>query len=265
MKLSFYPLLIVIFGLVNCGSGPKIDRKNPPTGGTRSEFIYQVASNMANQGYCAKAMPAFVCLASMGKGWEVAARRAGQCAPLAAEQWQPTDPDAVLKKPLSGRGRKVDIDLNLTFEANPASVRAEGLRQLRRAAQAGWPDAQAELIAQLVEAGDAYLVEAKTWLLRYDANTRRKIYGGDAIKREMRQQLKPINAATDTWTATGFAAEDLNEPQCDSLLGIRRNRPGAHHAPVVEDDGLETIKPSGQHGQAPDGDNQNTPQSGDHH
>jgi len=247
-RFQLYPFLCLGLALVigACSSGPRADRKDPPAGATRAEFVYQIATSMADQGFCNKAMPVFVCLAAEGTGWEVAAKRAGQCGPLAAISWKPPTQSARANQQIIRRGRILDISINMTFEESPEQVRAEGLRQLRRAANANWPDAQAELIAQLSGQTNEAQREAKLWLTRYDANPRRKIYGGDAVHRDVRERLKtvaaPAGADDSNWTSLAFTTEALNEPECDQLL---RKRPHRNAGPKihVEDDSLEKTRP----------------------
>ncbi|PHR57132.1 MAG: hypothetical protein COA47_12025 [Robiginitomaculum sp.] len=236
-----------------CTSPAILSGKDRPAGGTRAELAYQTALQLSERGYCDRAMPIFVCLASDGPGWEVAAQRAGQCAPLAADLWKPADSNSKSKPsvaPEQGehQPREFNLDFRLDFQESPASIRAEGMRQMHRTANAGWPQAQADLVSRLTEAGGAYLAEAKVWLAQYDANPRRKIYGGNEIPANVRATLNEWepNAPTDThWTAQPFSAENLHNRECNRLLAKHGNRkPG--HAHVVEDDGLEKTKPNRQ-------------------
>jgi len=248
-QLHLHSLLYLSLALVvgACTGVPTADRKDPPAGATRTELVYQIATSMADQGFCDKAMPVFVCLAAEGPGWEVAAKRAGQCGPLAAINWQPPQQNSQAKRQIR-RGRVLDISINMAFEDSAEQVRTEGLRQLRRAANANWPDAQAELITQLSGQTDNAQAEAKLWLGRYDANPRRKIYGGDAIHSDVRERLQTIASVSNdapNWTSVPFTAEALNEPECDRLLG-KRHRSSANPKIRIKDDGLEKTKPRRQ-------------------
>jgi hypothetical protein len=245
-----WPMFLLLPALLSACSGvggPKIDRKDPPAGGTAAEFAYQIANNMAEQGYCDRAMPIFVCLASQGNGWEVAAHQAGTCGPQAAQLWQAPKaaPEPITREEPRGRRRNRKIRLQFEFQNSPDTVRAEGVRQLRRAANANWPEAQAELALQLASAGGADQAEARHWMERYDQNARRKIYGGNAIPIEVRRQLAAVprtGAGGTMWTPIPFAAEDLHNRSCNQLLGVRPGQKQKTKTPVV-DDGVEKVKP----------------------
>ncbi len=236
-----------------CSAPAILGGKDRPAGGTRAELTYQTALQLSERGYCDRAMPIFVCLASNGPGWEVAAQRAGQCAPLAADLWKPAEPNARPKPAVApeqgerqqGQTRELNLDFRLNFQESPDSIRAEGMRQLRRTANAGWPQGQADLIIRLTETGGVNLAEAKVWLTRYDANPRRKIYGGNEIPAEVRATLNALDQTEPTnsnWTAQPFVAENLQNRQCSRLLGKRPNgKPTSTE--IVEDDGLEKTKP----------------------
>jgi len=223
--------LLFSFGFMvsSCSSNASFDRKEPPAGGTRTELAFQVAIRQADQGYCASAMPVFVCLASQGNGWEVAAARAGKCAPLAAKLWQEPDEDD-------------DPDHNFKWQDSPQSILTEGLRQYRRAANANWPQAQAALAVQLYETGGNSYAEARHWMERYDVNPRRKIYGGNIIPISMRKYLSSIPKTGDggvMWTPIPFVAEDLHNPSCNALIGKGQGSRRQGTAKIEEDDGIE--------------------------
>lgn len=216
-----------------CGGGSGFDRKDPPIGGTRVEMAFQVAIQQADQGYCASAMPVLVCLASQGTGWEVAATRAAKCAPLAAKLWQEPADDA-------------DPDHDFKWQNSPQSILIEGLRQYRRAANANWPEAQAALAIQLYEAGGNSYAEARHWMERYDVNPRRKIYGGNVIPVSVRKYLGNIpktGAGGVMWTPIPFAAEDLHNYSCNSLIGKGHGSQEQSPLKKEDDDGIEKIKP----------------------
>jgi hypothetical protein len=234
MKLNSLALLFGFgFMISSCSSNSSFDRKEPPAGGTRVEMAFQVAIQQADKGYCASAMPVFVCLASQGSGWEVAATRAAKCASLAAKLWQEPDEDE-------------DPDHNFKWQASPDSILTEGLRQYRRAANANWPQAQAALAMQLYETGGNSYAEARHWMERYDLNPRRKIYGGNVIPISVRKYLRSVprtGAGGVMWTPIPFAAEDLHNPSCDALIGKRHGSARRNVAKTEENDGVEKIKP----------------------
>lgn len=241
------PMLLAACG----GKGPKLDGPNGPHGGSRAEVIYQSALKLSEQGYCDKAMPLFVCLASQGHGWEVASQRAGQCAPAAAKMWSPPiaddqpirkDADGKTLPPgedKKGRFSPEDIDLHYAWSTSPNGIRTEGMRQLRRAADANWPSSQALMVQELSSRGDAdSLHAAAIWLQRYDNNPRRKVYGGDDVPIAIRKQLDGVKVSEpDTpWRPAVFAAETGANPACDQLLGMRNARKRPDGVPSTEDD-----------------------------
>ncbi len=254
LRFASYGLFASVLVLAACGSaGPKFDKKNPPAGGTRAELVYQMATRLADQGYCATAMPVFVCLAGQGPGWEVAAQRAGQCAPIAARLWQEDDLDkAHTADSEENKQHKTTLKLQQPFawQSSPKAILAEGLRQLRRAANANWPEAQAELAVQLYSAGGKDLAEARHWMEQYDKNARRKIYGGNEIPVDIRKALKTVprsGAGGSQWFPVEFLAEPSRNHDCDRLLG---KRPLKQHSDLPAprqvqeiDDGLEKTEP----------------------
>jgi len=232
-RYSFVPIVVLSLIVTACGGGAGFDRNDPPAGGTRVEMAFQTAIRQADQGYCASAMPVFVCLASQGNGWEVAATRAGKCAPIAAKIWQQADEDA-------------DPDHDFAWQSSPDKVLAEGLRQYRRAANANWPQAQAALAMQLYEDGGNSLAEARHWMERYDINPRRKIYGGNVIPISMRKHLSNVpktGAGGVMWTPIPFAAEDLHNSSCNALISKGHGSRRQGLAETEEDDGIAKIKP----------------------
>jgi len=259
LLISWTGLLVATLTLSACSKpGPKFDKDNPPTGGTRAELAYQMATRLAAQGYCATAMPVFVCLAGQGAGWEVAAQGAGECAPTAAKLWKAsglTADHAPQSEADRGHEATFKLQQSYAYQSSAEGILAEGLRQLRRAANANWPEAQAELAIQLHAAGGQNLAEARHWMERYDANARRKIYGGDEIPPAIRKTLKQIprsGAGGSQWFPIAFSAEPSSNHDCDRLLGKRPNqqKPNRHesHGANNDDDGIEKIKPRHQSG-----------------
>lgn len=244
----FLTLLSAGLVLTACTVGPILSGKDTPAGGTRTEFAFQTAAQHADQGYCATAMPIFVCLGSQGSGWEVAAERAGKCAPLAAKLWQQPKVSAgsiVSSDPRPRRRSKwVELKQPFAYQYSRQGILNEGLRQLRRAANANWPEAQAELTIQLEQTANN-LPEARHWMERYYANARRKIYGGNAIPLDVQKRLKLVPRTGEgsvMWSPTAFASEDLKNLDCDRLLGKSRiTKP----APIKNDtdDDLKKTKP----------------------
>ncbi len=247
--MMFFPRFLSLFigclVLVSCTQNQH--ERDTPAGGTRAELAYQMALKLAEQGNCRRAMPIFVCLAGQGTGWEVAAFRAGKCAPLAAQLWQNNSKvrqQNPIDDTLSHRKQLKKIKLDFAFLHSPGTIRTEGFRQLRRAANANWPEAQALLATQLTQAGAPYQSEAKQWLLRYDANARRKIYGGNAIAQDIRNTLKPVatKPGSAKWIPVNFAAEHIQNTGCTRLLAEHQNAPRRPSAPD-QDDGIEHTEP----------------------
>lgn len=234
-------LLLAPLALTACGGkGPRMDGPDGPHGGSRAELLYQSALKLSEKGYCDKAMPVFVCLASQGHGWEVAAQRAGQCAPSAAKLWKPPmEDDQVMRKDANGKTLPPDgsgigkdkfepgkIRFHYAWESTPDAIRAEGKRQLKRAAAANWPSSQVLLVQELAALGDAKsLTAAAIWLNRYDNNPRRKVYGGDDVSLKIRKQLAAIllPKQKSVWHPSVFAAEAGQNAVCDRVLGMRQH------------------------------------------
>ncbi|MCF6293764.1 MAG: hypothetical protein L3J04_10255 [Robiginitomaculum sp.] len=236
-RYNFIPIAALSLIVAACGGGAGFDRKDPPAGGTKVEMAFQTAIRQADQGYCASAMPVFVCLASQGNGWEVAATRAGKCAPIAAKLSQQADEDA-------------DPGHDFAWQSSPDKILAEGLRQYRRAANANWPQAQAALAIQLYEDGGNSYAEARHWMERYDINPRRKIYGGNVIPISMRKHLSTIaktGAGGVMWTPIPFAAENLHNSSCNALIGKGHGSSRQGSAEIEDDDGIVKTKPRKTH------------------
>jgi hypothetical protein len=246
--LGFSALALTLF-VASCGAPkPDFDPKNPPTGGTPAEFGFQFAQAIAKNGNCDQALPAFICLANQGPGWELAMHSGGVCALEAAKLWT---------GPLQIRPgffpKNSAVNFNKPYFQSQEALHEKGLELLRRSAASGWPDSQAVLVRELSAGGQstANLEEAKLWLSRYDRNQRRKIYGGNALNRETRIRLANVSLPPDSdplWARKDLDVTPSRDPYCRQVI---RARPQRHAAPDATDDSeLETVPGSGGSGRS---------------
>jgi hypothetical protein len=246
--LVFSALAMVLF-IASCGAPkPDFDPKNPPTGGTPAEFGFQFAQAIAKNGNCDQALPAFICLADQGRGWELAMHSGGVCALEAAKLW--TGPLQI--RPGFFQKRSA-VDFNKPYFQSRAALHEKGLKLLRRSAASGWPDSQAVLVRELSAGAKsaASLEEAKLWLFRYDHNQRRKIYGGNALDKDIRTRLAnvPLPPKSDPlWDRRDLEVTPSHDPYCRQVI---RARPQRHAGPKEADDSeLETVPGSERPGRS---------------
>ncbi len=205
-------------------SSARIDRENPPVGGTPAEFGFQYAQAIAKNGNCDQALPIFICLGEEGAGWELAVHSGGMCALEAAKLWT----GALQVRP-KFFNRRSKINFDKPYYQSKEALNNKGLSLLHQAAAAGWPDSQAALARTLGAGGatGADLSEAKLWLARYDANPRRKIYGSNTLDQNLRTRLariEPLPASDALWAKTEMVKKPPQDPFCRQLIRTRSQR-----------------------------------------
>ncbi len=217
-------LALIVAACSSSSSG--IDKKNPPTGGTPTEFGFQYAQVIAKNGNCDQALPIFICLGEQGAGWELAVHSGGMCALEAAKLW--TEP--LGQRPGFFSKRSV-VSFDKPYFRSKTALNEKGLSLLHSAAAAGWPDSQAALTRILGAAGnvDTDLSEAKLWLARYDRNPRRKIYGSNTLDKDLRSQLASIDlppASDALWDKKQLMRGLPQDKFCQQLIRTRPQQQG---------------------------------------
>ncbi|MGE0667565.1 MAG: hypothetical protein AB7O49_13490 [Sphingomonadales bacterium] len=143
------PLAVILMlgiALGACASGPK--RSPLPkdrNAVNRISDAYVRAVELQGQGDCEKAIKLFRRVAMQGAGYEDAQRRLGECTILLA--------------------------------GSDSARYKEGIVWLRRAAEAGWPEAQGALAYEYAAGPTPDLAEAARWLALYQDNPRMKRLG----------------------------------------------------------------------------------------
>lgn len=126
---------------------------------------YTIARQMVEEGNCTGAQPALTCLAIGAEGFDGARHLLGSCL---------VSTDPVEKTP-----------------EQLAAIRAEGLTWIERAADAGWAEAQEELVRLYTEGQviDRNLALAQKWLTLHDTNPMRIALGTDEIDEDVASTL----------------------------------------------------------------------------
>ncbi len=157
-------VVLAALGLTACSGGTAPTNREVITGGGR----YLQALALAESGACAEALPTLRCLAYEGPGYEGPQYVLGYCL---LEQAQ-----------------------SLTDATAKARQSADGLMWIRRAADAGWQDAQDRLVHLYTEGKwvPRDPAEAEKWLILFENNPMRLSLGLPRTEGDVRLQLSRL-------------------------------------------------------------------------
>lgn len=210
---------LVLIPLIACASPPREagmgngPRGPGPGGGAGGGFA--AAASLVDAGRYGEALPALRCHAARGDGFEIAQYLAGYSALRQAEA-----PD--------------------TPEILRHELRVEGLDRLTRAAEAGWPAAQAELTEALAAIGsEPSLEEAGYWAEIYRHNRREQVYGldrlDDRVEAQIAAQLDDETERALAERAASFTlipmTRETATPECQPYLRENRQAGGPGGGP----------------------------------
>jgi len=200
--LSVRPLaaiLVLALAVTACSSKPSPRGRLPQDRNAvdRISNAYVRAVELQGQGDCEKAGKLLYRVAMQGAGYEDAQRRLGEC--------------------------------NIALSKGDRTKYMDGIVWLRRAAEAGWPEAQAALAYEYATGPMTDPADAAKWLTLYDGNPRTKRLGftpypADRLAR-IRARITPEQLAEGQAAAASFvpvvwappaaakrdAAEDLRD------------------------------------------------------
>lgn len=162
--------IVLAFAAAIAGAGAQdAPRKGERPGRFDANEAFITATGLQADGNCAEAVPLYYRLAFRGGGFEESQHRLGQCLILEA-------------------GNKIASTNYL-----------EGLVWHRRAAEAGWPEAQASLMLVYLEGPESLrdALEAALWLALYKANPGRKQVGFKALPEDIMARLEARLSADD--------------------------------------------------------------------
>jgi hypothetical protein len=203
-------ILMLSMAVAACSSKPQHGKLPKDRNAVdRVSDAYVRAVELQNAGDCEKASKLLYRVAMQGNGYEDAQRRLGEC--------------------------------TIALAAGDRTKYMDGIVWLRRAAEAGWPEAQGLLAFEYATGPMTDLVDAAKWLTLYDNNPRTKRLGftpvpADKIART-RGKISPEQLAQGQAAAAAFvsvpwvppanakrdAATDLKEGEEDG-----KHRPGPH-------------------------------------
>ncbi len=139
-------ILILSIAMAACSSAPKRSPLPKDKNAVdRMSDAYVRGVELQTQGDCEKASKLFARVANLGNGYEDAQRRLGEC--------------------------------TIALAGGDQAKYMEGIVWLRRAAEAGWPEAQGVLAYEYVAGPAPDLAEAARWLAIYESNPRIKRLG----------------------------------------------------------------------------------------
>ncbi len=162
---------------------PPSSRRPDPEGDAQQERA---------DGHCDKAVPALRSYAQRGSGYEVSQYDLGLCL--------------------------LDLSQNLSDEKKAEAMRADGAQWIMRAANAGFPKAQAEAVSLYLDGSgvDADKVEAEKWAMLYKSNSLRLVIGLPDIDEHTTDKLDgalsdadraQAQARADAWSAQAHPQE----------------------------------------------------------
>ncbi|MBI1181566.1 MAG: tetratricopeptide repeat protein [Alphaproteobacteria bacterium] len=210
--------LLGCLALAACSSGPRPHGSLPRDRNAvdRMSDAYVRAVELQNAGKCDEAVKLLRRAAEQGPGYEDAQRRLGEC----------------LIQLSNGDKEKY----------------AEGLLWLKRAAEAGWPEAEGALAYEYVTGPEPNLIAAAKWLTLYDTNPRKKRVAFTPMLPSrvdrIRAALTPETLAEGRAAAAGFVPT-VWEPPPEESRKARSDRdddeddgerPRFHHRPPNDDD-----------------------------
>ncbi len=184
----------------------------------RISDAYVRAVELQGQGDCQKASKLLYRVAMQGAGYEDAQRRLGEC--------------------------------TIALAAGDRTKYMDGIVWLRRAAEAGWPEAQGSLAYEYATGSMADPVEAARWLILYENNPKMKRLGftpmaADKLART-RARITPEQMAQgqaaaasfipQAWTPPAAAKRDAAEDLKEDADGSKKHGAGPHRG-GREDDG----------------------------
>jgi hypothetical protein len=210
-KAIFATLLLATATLTACssGSGPRGVLPRDRDAVDRMSTAYVRGVELQNAGKCEEAVKLLERAAAQGPGYEDAQRRLGECL--------------------------------ITLSNGSGEQYSQGIVWLKRAAEAGWPEAQGALAFEYATGPQADPVEAAKWLILYERNPRLKRIGFTPLPAGRLARIRaaiPAEAMAKGQTAADAFMPVVWQPpagenkKSDEEAGDRPRRP-----PPVEDPG----------------------------
>ena len=212
-------VLVLSIAVAACSSGPRRSLlPKDKNAVNRISDSYVRAVELQAQGDCEKASKLFRRVAVQGAGYEDAQRRLGEC--------------------------------TIALAGGDRAKYMEGIVWLRRAAEAGWPEAQGALAYEYVAGPTAEPAEAARWIAIYEDNPRRKRVGftpmAESRMARIRAALTPEQIAQGEVAAATFvpvawvppaaekqnAAKDLDADDKPDKPGPGPHRGGDSDRPI---------------------------------